>query len=259
MSARHEKYMMLNGELLIEEFSDTPYVYCNILTLGRKAYFVEEHIQRLTASADELFHEVKTLSPQLIEEQIATLLEANYASRLNNIKVEMRLNSVGDLSLYCHEATIYSGYIMRPLRPEPYLYPITIPQPRHSTSASQATLLMADAMARAQGYGIAITTDADGHIIQESSTPLFLIKQGYIVSSAGYDSVEAMLIERAAQAIGLKRVTMQITATLLQEADEVIVADWQCITALSHHAEHIYMDIVADKIAKAVAKILKQE
>lgn len=257
MAIRHEKYMMLNGELTPEEFADTPYVYCNILTLDRKAYFVEEHIARLAASAAELFGEDITLSPQLIEQQITTLLEANHSSRNNNVRVEVRLDAVGDLSLYCHEATIYAGYVMRPLRPEPYIYNCDMPLAAHSTSASQATMLLAEAVANANGCGTALTTTHDGHIVMEPSRPLFLIKQGYIASAAGPRSVEKMIIEKAAQAIGLKPLTISLTASLLAEADEVIIADWQCITALSHHADHIYMDIVAGKIAKAAANLLR--
>ncbi len=254
-----DKYMILNGELVAERPHPSAYIYQNIHTLNHKAYFVAQHLDYLNRSAKELFGTTLPLSARQLEVQISQLLSANRLTRNATIKVELALDVSGDYTLRCDEPTIYAGYVMRSLRPTAVCVPANMPLSPHSTSATIATRLFADAIARTKGYHIAIIAERDGGIAMEPCSPLFIIK-GYTMHTAeGCRSVEVELAERAATLSGLQVEHHRLMIADLADADEVIMVDWQGVSAISEFAKRPYMDILAHNIAKELERIADTE
>lgn len=249
--------MILNGELIMEYPQAVPYIYQNIHTINHKARFAAQHIEYLNHSAEELFGVTLPLSAQQLEAQVAQLLAANRLTRNATIKVELALDASGDYTLRCGEGTIYAGYAMRSLRPTAVCVPANMPLSPHPTSATIATRLFADAIARTKGYHTAIIAERDGGIAIEPCAPLFIIKEYRMFSAEGYRSVEFDLTEKAAMLAGLQIEHRRLTIADLRDADEVIVVDWQGVSAISEIANRPYMDILAHNIAKGLERIAK--
>lgn len=257
MALERERYMILNGELCTEQFSDTPYLYQNIHSLGHRPLRLAQHIAQLSDSIQELFGLKPHISTSDIEQQIADLLAANRLPRNHSIRVELRWEVGGDISLYCDEASLYTGYVLRPLRPQALCLPTNMPLSQHTTSASRATRDAADAIARAKGFGKAIIVESDGGIAVEPASPLTIIKEHRLFLPEGCQSIESSTAEQAARLAGLDIIRRRLTIADLKEADEVLIFDWQGITALSQIFTRPLMDLVATRLAKAAATIVK--
>ena len=253
--------MIENGKLQVESFSDTPYVFQNIHTLGHKARYTAEHLVQLNRSAKELFGEQlpTNITAKQIEQQIEELLATNRFTRNTSIRVEIHLSAIGDYSLRCYEPSLYAGYVLRSLRPEAICLPIDMPLPQHPTSASAATRLLADAIARQNGYHTAIIAERDGGVAIEPCAPLFYIKEYTMFAQEGYHSVESNLTIAAAHAIGLTIERKRLMTSDLKYADEVFSANWQGITAIAHIGQQPYMSILAEKIAHQMERAAQKQ
>lgn len=252
-----DRYMVQNGEFLLEQPHALPYIYQEIHTLNHNARFAKEHLEYLNRSAKELFGITLSLSAQQLEEQISQLLLRNRLTRNASIKVELSLDSSGNYALHSCEPTIYAGYVMRSLRPTAICVPANMPLSPYPTSATIATRLFADAIARAKGFHTAIIAERDGGIAIEPCSPLFIVKEYTICAAEGCRSVEFDLAIKAAAATGLHIEYRRLTVADLKEADEVLVVNWQGINAISEIAKRPYMDIMAHKMAKVLECIAK--
>lgn len=243
--------MIRNGEILAERFSDTPYVFQNIHTLNHRARYTDQHIALLNHSAQELFGEqlANNISAERIESQIGELLTANRLTRNASICVELRLDAVGNYELRSHEPSLYSGYVLRSLHPNAVCLPLDMPLPQHPTSAAAATRLMADTIARKRGFHTAIIAERDGGLAIDPLAPLFTVKEYTLFAQEGCHSVEASITIEAARRAGMSIEHKRLTATDLNDADEVFTACWQGITSMAHIGKRIYMSIMAEKIA----------
>lgn len=250
MEQRRERYMIKNGELTIESPQTLPYIYQNLHTLAHKAYFCEEHLQYLNASTNALWNFKLTTPANRIKQEIESLLVANHITRNSTIKVELSMDIDGNDILRCGDGTIYAGYVMRSLRPKAVCVHAEMPLSPHPTSAAIATRLFADSIARRKGCHIAIIVERDGGIAIEPCSPLFIIKEYSILAAEGLHSVEFNLATQAARAAGLDIQYRRLMVEDLADADEVIIIDWQGVTAISEIAGRPYMDIIAHKIAK---------
>lgn len=257
MEQRKERYMVKNGELTIEQPHTLPYIYQNLHTLAHKAYFCEEHLHYLNASTNYLWNFKLTVPAYRIKQNIESLLAANRITRNATVKVELSMDIDGNDTLRCGEGTIYAGYVMRSLRPTAVCVHAEMPLSPHPTSAAIATRLFADSIAQRKGYHMAIIVERDGGIAVEPCSPLFIIKEYTMLSAEGCCSVEAELAKSAAMRAGLQIEQRRLRVEDLADADEVIVVDWQGVTAISEIANRPYMDIIAHNIAKALERISK--
>lgn len=248
------KFMLRNGELQAESFSDTPYIFQNIHTLNHQARYLTEHLSWLNRSAKELFGEQlkANISAAQVNHHIEELLAINRLTRNASICVEIRLDAVGNYELRCHEPSLYAGYVLRSLQPEAICLNTEIPLQQHPTSAAIATRQLADVAARKNGFHTAILAERDGGLATEPCSPLFLVKEYTLFAQEGSDSVERRLTIAAAKKIGLKVVERRLMVSDLAEVDEVFTANWQGITAMAHIADQPYMSIMAEKIARAM-------
>lgn len=245
------KFMIRNGEILAERFYDTPYVFQNIHTLNHKARYTAEHLTLLNYSAEELFGErlKPNITKEQVEHQIEALLSANRLTRNASILVEIRLDAIGNYELRSHEPSLYSGYVLRSLHPDAVCLPLDMPLPQHPTSAAAATRLMADTIARKCGFHTAIIAERDGGLAIDPLAPLFTVKEYTLFAQEGCHSVEATIAKEAARRAGMSIEHKRLTATDLNDADEVFTACWQGITSMAHIGKRIYMSIMAEKIA----------
>lgn len=250
------KFMIRNGEMLAERCSDTPFVFQYIHTFNHKTRYMAEHIALLNSSAEELFGErlKANCSIHQLDHQIEELLATNRLTRNASICVELRLDAVGNYELRSHEPSIYSGYVHRSLRPDAVCLPINIPMQQHPTSAAAATRLLADAMARKNGFHRALIAERDGGLAIEPCEPLFLIKEYTLTAQQGCNSVEDRLTTSAAEALGLKIERRRVMVGDLKDADEVFSVNWQGVSSMAHIGKQPYMSIMAEKIASQMER-----
>ena len=68
-------------------------------------------------------------------------------------------------------------------------------------------------------------------------------------------SVEQRLLEQAAQKAGIQIEKRPICREDILRADEVLIADWQGISAAQHVDGKQYMAIIAERLAREIEKL----
>lgn len=247
------RYMVLNSELCPEQSLSNPFVYQMIHSLSYSCRYTSRHIEILNKHAKRLFGQQIEVDTREVERQVAMLLQANRLSRNASIGIRMAIDADGNCSLKDCGNSIYQGYTMRSLRPEAICLPICNPLGDYPTSASIQARNLADAIARQRGYHTAIMIGPKGDIRSDSTEPVFVVR-GYTLYSQNstIDSLERTLIEQAAMKVGYAVQRMQLSALDLESADEVLIGNWQGISAVAHIEQKPYMSIAAERIAQAM-------
>ena len=240
-----------------EHCSDGPFVYQNIHTLGHKARFVEQHIEYVKRAAEECFgaNAVPAISAIRLRKEIADLLAINNVSPNASTKVELRVDTEGDYSLHCGDATIYAGYSLRSIRPAAICVHSNMPMNNYPTSASIATRQMCDAVARSKGYRAAVIVESDGGVAIEPAMPVFIVKEYDVFTPAGCASVEFSLAERAIHQAGYRLTQCRVQTADINDADEIFWVDWQGVTSALQIGQRPCMDIIANRVADIMEKI----
>lgn len=249
--------MILNGTMTLEHCSDGPFVYQNIHTLGHKARFVEQHIEYVKRAAEECFgaDAVPAISAIRLRKEIADLLAINKVSPNASTKVELRVDTEGNYSLHCGDATIYAGYSLRSIRPAAICVHSNMPMNNYPTSASLATRQMCDAVARSKGYRAAVITESDGGVAIEPAMPVFIVKEYDVFTPTGCASMEFSLAERAIRQAGYRLTQRRVLTADINDADEIFWVDWQGVTSALQIGQRPCMDIIANRVADIMEKI----
>ncbi len=249
--------MILNGTMTLEHCSDGPFVYQNIHTLGHKARFVEQHIEYVKRAAEECFgaDAVPAISAIRLRKEIADLLAINKVSPNASTKVELRVDTEGNYSLHCGDATIYAGYSLRSIRPAAICVHSNMPMNNYPTSASLATRQMCDAVARSKGYRAAVIVESDGGVAIEPAMPVFVVKEYDVLTPTGCASVEFSLAERAIRQAGYRLTQRRVLTADINDADEIFWVDWQGVTSALQIGQRPCMDIIANRVANIMEKI----
>lgn len=245
-----ERYMILNGELLQWQHVEGAYVYQHIHTLDYTPYNLPQHIKIISQASEALFEEQFEYSEQEVAKQIATLLGAARLSRKVSICITLKQYASGDVTLEYDEPSIYSGYVMRSLRPEATCLRMQIPLESYPTSASVEACNLAEAIAQGRGYHTAIIIDADDTIRCDTSHPIALVKEMTLYIANTSLSVERNMLEQATRKAGYKVEYRTLKRADLATADEVLVMNWQGITAMQQVNGKPYMSIIAENIAR---------
>ena len=250
MSSAIEKYMIFNGELQTEVAHAMPFVYQTIHSFAYSCRHTARHIDILNQTANRLFGVQLDIDTRELERQATMLLLANKLSRNATIGIQLTLDADGNHSLRSCGSSIYQGYVLRSLRPEVVTLPVTNPLGDYPTSASIEAQALANAIARRRGYHTAIMIGPKGELKSDSANPIFVVK-GYTLysQSSNIPSVERTLVEQAAAKAGYTVQRMQLTALELESADEVIIANYQGLSAVSHIDNVPYMSIISERIA----------
>ena len=245
-----ERYMILNGELLQWQHVEGAYVYQHIHTLDYTPYNLPQHIKIISQASEALFEEQFEYSEQEVAKQIATLLGAARLSRKVSICITLKQYASGDVTIEYDEPSIYSGYVMRSLRPEATCLRMQIPLESYPTSASVEACNLAEAIAQGRGYHTAIIIDADDTIRCDTSHPIALVKEMTLYIANTSLSVERDMLEQATRKAGYKVEYRTLKRADLATADEVLVMNWQGITAMQQVNGKPYMSIIAENIAR---------
>ena len=245
-----ERYMILNGELLQWQHVEGAYVYQHIHTLDYAPYNLPQHIKIISQASEALFEEQFEYSEQEVAKQIATLLGAARLSRKVSICITLKQYASGDVTIEYDEPSIYSGYVMRSLRPEATCLRMQIPLESYPTSASVEACNLAEAIAQGRGYHTAIIIDADDTIRCDTSHPIALVKEMTLYIANTSLSVERDMLEQATRKAGYKVEYRTLKRADLATADEVLVMNWQGITAMQQVNGKPYMSIIAENIAR---------
>lgn len=245
--------MIKNGALQQWQHLDSAYVYQHIHTLSHKARHTADHLKILNIAAQRLFGLQCDLSRREVEQQIAELLAANHTTRNTSVAITIKLYASGDYTLEEGESSIYSGYVVRSLRPECSIIASSAPLADYPTSAMVATRELMTQIATARGLHRVIMADHQGTIIADEAEPIVIVK-GYTITMHPYTtpSVEQQILERTAHILRLKVEHAPLTVKMLQEADEVLALSWQGITAIGHIDNRPYMSIIAERMAAEI-------
>lgn len=250
------EYMILNGELIPKQEIAGAYIYQYIHTVGYSARNLTQHIGIINQSSQALFGEPFNIDKREIEQDISTLLGSAHLSRKVSIRVTLKLYATGDVVLEYDEPSFYSGYVMRSLRPKAVCLRINPPLEAYPTSAAEATYGVAEAIARAKDYHTAIMIDSENLIRNDSSHPIAIVKgKTVILPATTILSVERTMLERATCKAGYAVQYDNLCQTDLAAADEVIVMDWQGITAIEQINNKPYMAILAEQIASELESV----
>lgn len=245
-----ERYMILNGELLQWQHVEGAYVYQHIHTLDYTPYNLPQHIKIISQASEALFEEQFEYNEKEVAKQITTLLGAARLSRKVSICITLKQYASGDVTLEYDEPSIYSGYVMRSLRPEATCLRMQIPLESYPTSASVEACNLAEAIAQGRGYHTAIIIDADDTIRCDTSHPIALVKEMTLYIANTSLSVERDMLEQATRKAGYKVEYRTLKRADLATADEVLVMNWQGITAMQQVNGKPYMSIIAENIAR---------
>ena len=250
--------MILNGELTLWQPVTEPFVYQDIHTLGYQCRYTQQHIDFLNIAGSNLFGKKLNTSANAIELQIRELLKANRAISNYTIGVRLSLDSDGNYRLEDYETTIYSGYVLRLLRPTALCITSDVPWPAFPTSALLQTKQLADVIARQRDIHEALLTDSQERITSDATKPLILIREYTATfSPTTQHSVESRLALEACQHINLSCKFDHFTIEDAMQADELLYVNYQGITAFSKIGRHAYMDIIAANIANAMEKLFQ--
>ena len=245
-----ERYMILNGELLQWQHVEGAYVYQHIHTLDYAPYNLPQHIKIISQASEALFEEQFEYSEQEVAKQIATLLGAVRLSRKVSICISLKQYASGDVTIEYDEPSIYIGYVIRSLRPDATCLRMQIPLESYPTSAAIEAYNLAEAIAQGRGYHTAIIIDADDTIRCDTSHPIALVKEMTLYIANTSLSVERDMLEQATRKAGYKVEYRTLKRADLATADEVLVMNWQGITAMQQVNGKPYMSIIAENIAR---------
>ncbi|MBE6200368.1 MAG: hypothetical protein E7138_08780 [Rikenellaceae bacterium] len=242
--------MIRDGALTEWQHLDMPYIYQSIHTLSHKTRHAADHLKILNTAAMRLFGVQSDLTRRELERQTTALLEANYCTRNTSIEVILKLYPTGEQTLEVGEESIYSGYVVRSLRPEASIIRSTAPLADYPTSAMVATRHLMREIATARDKHRVIMANEQGDVINDVAEPLLVIKEDTItLQPSPLQSVEQQLIELAALRLGYKVEHAPITVKMLQSAHEVLILSWQGITAVSHIESKPYMSVISERLA----------
>lgn len=252
------RYISRDGGILADRFTDGPYIFQNVHTLGGAARHTAAHTALLRAAAKSLFGFDPEITADELRRRIARLTEACRMPSRVSVRAVVRLYPTGSIEIACDEPSIYAGYVLRSLRPDAICLRMAPPLPSLPTSAAEHTRLLADTMARTRGARTAILTDSDGTVISESAQPIFIVN-GYTVStpavSAAEESVERRLVRESLRQTDLTFAERLITLDKLAAADEIFTADHRGITSIARIGRKPYMSIIAERVATQIENV----
>ena len=232
---------------------DGLYVSQNIRTAGTRALHIGRHFEVLdSASATLLGFGVRT-TPQKLSKLVSELLDNNGypADSLSYITVRQYLS--GELLIAANEIFPYRERGLRVWSPRAGIADFEIPFSEVQSSLSESAVQIArlglqrdDAEVR-----VVLRRNVNGEIVSADGAPLFIVKDGLVtapqpaVPSAEYDAAC-----RAVLASGLPLADGEIDTERLLDADELFFADHRGMTAVSSCADHVYMHLLAARIAR---------
>lgn len=231
------------------------YIYQNVHTIGYSPRHLDRHVEILQTLSEELFDRDFTPSAERLAEEIASHLEQERATRTNSIHIVLKSTSEGYCLMHICPPSLYRGYVLRSLRPEMVTMRSSIPLQTYPTSASTATRMLCNEIARSRGFHAALIMGEKEELYSESTCPLALVQGRRLLLAPMPYSVEQKLVEQAAQRAGIEVEKRTLFRDDMINADEVLQINWQGITAAKHVDGRQYMAIIAERLAQEMEKL----
>lgn len=151
--------------------------------------------------------------------------------------------------------SLYRGYDLRSLMPDAVTMTYGIPIADAPTSAREAADALAAVRARLEGAAVAVRCDRDGIVCAAEGAPLFAVAGKSIVCTPGESGVERTLASEAIRAAGLELMQRPVERGELARFEELFYVDHRGVTALAHCDGRPYMAILAERVARAMARL----
>lgn len=232
---------------------DAPYLYQWVHILAGQPLHLEAHLQLLAAGYRRLLGRDFRYDPAEVVQRIGVLLHANRYPVTGSTFIRLRLYLSGQLAIMPGGISLYTGYALRSLRPVATVLQSEVPFSELTTAAREVTAQVNRQLAAAAGAQIAIRCDADGRLRDADDAPLFAVRGLELFTPPAPASVEAQVAREAIEAAGLTLREELLTPGSLCACDELFYFDHRGITSVSCCDGNPYMDLVAGRIARALA------
>ncbi len=250
--------MIMDGELLAWQPLDGAYIYQNIHTLCYQPRHIARHADIIQQLSQELFGIESSLTATNLQEQITALISQLRLSRQRSVCAVVKQYASGVYTIECDTPSLYSGYVLRSLRPEAATIRVTMPLDIYPTSAAIATREVVESIARSRDFHTAIMMTDEGEICSDASQPIAVVQGRKLILTPAPYSVEREMAVEAAQRVDIEIENRRINHADIVAADEVMFIGWQGITAMQKVDGKQYMAIIAERLAREIDKLPKQ-
>lgn len=247
--------MIMDGELLAWQPLEGAYIYQNIHTLNYRTRHTRRHAEILQTLAMELFGVESPLTAETLDEQIVRLLTHTRPSRQRSIRAVVKIYTGGSYTIECDTPSLYGGYVLRSLHPEMATLRVAMPLDIYPTSAAVATRQVADSIARSRDFHAALMMDDGEEIHSEASSPIALVHGRRLLLAPSPYSVEGDVVVKAAHNAHIEVERRALYRRDVAQADEVLMIDWQGITAAEKVDGKPYMAIIAEHLAREMERL----
>ena len=230
------------------------YIYEYIRTRGFEPLFFEEHFARLDGLSRRLFLAPIAIEPNALKREIAKALQQGGCSPRTANAVRVQCSSSGKVEFDAVDI-LYNDFSLRALRPEGYLSRVSGELIVENTSVKEALIELNRAMAQISDEGVAIWVDEQGEVLAMDGAPVVAVFDGEVRFSRLGDGVEFDIAYSETAKLGYRVSKGAIMVEELRSAKELLCIDYRGVTAIYSFDSRLYMDIVAEKIAQAVADV----
>ena len=232
-----------------------PYVMQRIHTLGGVCYDLEQHINLLRRSSEELFGFASVCGVGDAQRIIVRLLELSRVADSLSVPVAMRLDADARLSFEVEHPTFGSGRYLRAKREVGMPYEMTEPRLLSQTRSSIELDMEADYAVRRWGGERAIWVSREGVLLSRPWMPIFVYYKQCWFTPKRYDTVEYSVVAKAMEQAGCKLLVRDIPESALEQVDEIFVADIMGISSFAKVKNHRLLTSVANRIEQRLEPI----
>ncbi len=229
------------------------YIYEYIRTQGFEPLHFEKHFARLDALSRRLFIAPIGVTPEGLRQRIVEELQRGGFSIHTTNCVCIRCDSDGAVGVETVEL-LYDNFSLRALRPKGYICRVSGELLLENSSAKESLVELNRAMAQISEEGVAIWVDEQGEVLAIDGSSVVAVFEDEIRFSRRGDGVEFDIPYSAATKLKRQSSKGAIMADELHRAKELLCVDHRGVMALYSFDSHLYMDIIAEKIAAGVTE-----
>ena len=201
----------------------------------------------------KIFGTPLSVGAEVLREAVAEEVQRSGLSSLMENAVEVRISEEGELEVEAIEL-IYNNFSLRALHPEGAIHNLSGELITENTSAKKAIVELLDSTARHSNKKSSIWVNDNEEVIAIDGAPAVVVFDDEIRFSRIGEGVEFELAKRVTSLHNRKITTAEIRLDDIYRAKELFSIDYRGILALEKVGNHLYMDIVAEKIAGQVAR-----
>ena len=231
---------------------DGLFVAANIRTAGVRPLDTDLHAEVLDRASREVLGLRCSTDPRELADSIGGLLRTNGYPDDGLSFVTVRRYLSGSVVVAANGLFPYRERRLRMIFPQAGIADFGIPFSEYRSSMSEAAFEMARVELGRWNSAVksVVRRTAEGDIVEIDGAPLFIVEGGRVVSPQRRTmSAEFGVAAEAVRRAGFGLVTERIDTERLLAAEELFFADHRGITAVSCCSGHIYMHLVAERVA----------